>query len=272
MGSVDRLRLDADSSPEAWRDRDSPGSFLTDDLIAAFNATGWCLVERAIDRDALRTTERELDELEDERNTWLRTRPARRSWISQADTVDFAPNLVAKSRLLASFSRSHPLIDICHDLIGPDVRLNFDQAVYKHPDTPSATLPFHQDNGYNFKRPEAYITIWIPFQDVKPDSGCLHVVPGVHRLGTLKHRITEDGFFVCDVNPHDAVAIPAHVGDLVVLSSLAPHATSGNRSERVRKAYLLSYVADGTRLRDGTRCDAPDTQYQVLRDGRTPRA
>ena len=149
---------------------------------------------------------------------------------------------MARSERLRQFSRATPLTDICRDLIGPDVRLYFDQAVYKRPNTPSAALPFHQDNGYNFKRPEAYITIWIPLHDVDADGGCLWVVPGVHRRGTLQHHMTDDGFFVCDVDHDDAHPVPVAATDLVVLSSLTPHATGGNHSARMRKAYLLSYV------------------------------
>jgi ectoine hydroxylase-related dioxygenase (phytanoyl-CoA dioxygenase family) len=265
---VELPRLDSESSPNAWRDHDPPGSFLNDDQLAMFNAAGYCLVEGAIDGNLLGSVEHEIDRLERVRNDWLRQQPARRSWISHADIVDYAPNLVARSRLLADFSRSSPLIDICRDLVGPDARLYFDQAVYKRPTTSAATLPLHQDNGYNFKRPEAYITIWIPLHDVEPENGCLRVVPGIHRLGTLQHQVTKDGFFVCAVDPREATAVPARAGDFVVLSSLAPHATSGNRSAQTRKAYLLSYVPDDTCLRDGTKCNAPDTQFPVLSDGR----
>ena len=187
--------------------------------------------------------------------------------LTQLDVVDFAPRLVTKSTLLRQFSLDRPLTDICRDLIGPAVRLYFDQAVYKRPRTPDAVLPLHQDNGYNFKRPEAYITIWIPLHDVGPENGCLRVVPGIHRFGTLEHHVTDDGFIACDVDPEAAVAVPVCAGDVVVLSSLTPHSTAGNASSSIRKAYLLSYVADGTTLRDGTRCDADDTQYVVLRNG-----
>jgi phytanoyl-CoA hydroxylase len=268
---MDRVRLDDDSSL-VWRDHAASGSFLSDTQLATFDAEGFCIVEGAISRHVLRQVEREIDRLERQRSDWLRNQPGRRSWISEADVLDFAPSLVAKSPLLRQFSGEHPMTDICLDLVGPDVRLYFDQAVYKSPCTPNRTLPLHQDNGYNFKRPEAYITIWIPFQDVTPANGCLSVVPGIHRLGTLQHHVTNDGFLTCDIDPDDAVAIPVRVGDLVVLSSLAPHTTAGNRTRRVRKAYLLSYVPDGTRLRDGSKCDAPATQYQVLHSGRVPGA
>jgi ectoine hydroxylase-related dioxygenase (phytanoyl-CoA dioxygenase family) len=264
---MDRVRLDEDSSL-LWRDHAESGSFLSDEQRATFDADGFCIVKGAMRRHTLRQVEHEIDRLERDRNDWLRDQPWRRSWISEADVVDFAPSLVAKSPLLRQFSVGHPMIDVCRELVGPDVRLYFDQAVYKRPDTSNRTLPLHQDNGYNFKRPEAYITIWIPFQDVTPANGCLRVVPGIHRIGTLHHHFTKDGFLTCDIAPNEAVAVPVRAGDLVVLSSLAPHATAGNSSRQVRKAYLLSYVADGTRLRDGTTCDAPETQYQVLRSGR----
>jgi phytanoyl-CoA hydroxylase len=269
MLDMARLRVDPHSSAIAWRDHETPGSFLSDEHLAMFNAMGYCVVEGAIVPEMLRSVENEIDRLERERNDWLRAQPGRRSWISRADVVDFAPKLVAQSPLLRRFSRDRPFTDICRDLIGPNVRLNFDQAVYKRPETSTAILPLHQDNGYNFKRPEAYITIWIPLHDIEPENGCLWVVPRIHRLGTLEHHITDDGFFVCDADPDDALAVPVHAGDLVVLSSLAPHATTGNRSQRIRKAYLLSYIPDGTRLRDGSPCNAPDTQYQILHHGHT---
>ena len=214
-------------------------------------------------RETLHSLEHEIDRLEVARNRWLRRQPAQRAWISRADVVDFAPRLVTMSTWLRQFSLDHPLTDICRDLIGPAVRLYFYQAVYKRPRTPDAVLPIHQDNGYNFKRPEAYITIWIPLQDVGPANGCLRVVPGIHRVGTLQHHLTDEGFIACDVDPEAAIAVPVDAGDVVVLSSLTPHSTAGNASSSIRKAYLLSYVADGTTLRDGTRCDADDAQYSV---------
>lgn len=268
MVGVRPVCLDADSDAAAWRDHDTKPSFLDSNQVAAFDIQGFCVVPQAIPPEVLRSLEENIDRLEHDRNRWLRERPRERSWISRADVVDFAPHLVAKSPHLRQFSLGHPMIDICRDLIGPDVRLNFDQAVYKRAFTPAATLPLHQDNGYNFKRPEAYITIWMAFQDVDTDNGCLWIVPGVHRHGTLEHHVSDDGFFVCDIDPEDAVAVPTRAGDLVVLSSLAPHATAGNHSGRIRKTYLLSYVADHTCVRDGTPCNAPETQYQVLQNGR----
>jgi ectoine hydroxylase-related dioxygenase (phytanoyl-CoA dioxygenase family) len=265
-------QLDPGSEGFVWHDHVVSGSVLTESHLRKFDTDGFCVIEHALTAKLLRTVEREVDRLESERNEWLRRQSGRRWWISRADVIDFAPNLVRESDLLRNFSRSSPLTEICLDLVGTDVRLYFDQAVYKHPGPSDKSLPWHQDNGYNFKRPEAYITIWIPLQDVDSDNGCLWIVPSIHRLGTLRHRQSPEGFIVCEVDEADAVPVPVAAGDLVVFSSLTPHATGTNHATQVRKAYLLSYVADGTCLRDGSPCNAPETQYLVLQRARATSA
>jgi hypothetical protein len=97
IGAVDAPRLDPDSSLDGWRDHELPGTYLNDDRIAMFDATGYCLVEGAISRAVLGSVEHEIDRRERERNDWLREQPGRRSWISHGDVVDYAPNLVAGS-------------------------------------------------------------------------------------------------------------------------------------------------------------------------------
>ena len=73
---------------------------------------------------------------------------------------------------------------MCADLIGPDVRLYWDQAVYKKPGTESP-FPWHQDNGYAFVEPQQYLTCWVALTDATEDNGCPWVVPGLHRRGAL---------------------------------------------------------------------------------------
>ncbi|MCP5066297.1 MAG: hypothetical protein GY946_06980, partial [bacterium] len=53
--------------------------------------------------------------------------------IAEAGAITFSTHLVARSERLAAFARHPVLVDVVHDLIGPDVRLYWDQAVYKKP-------------------------------------------------------------------------------------------------------------------------------------------
>ena len=59
----------------------------------------------------------------------------------------------------------HPIFaGICADLVGPDVNLYWDQAVYKKPEKPRR-FPWHQDNGYAFVEPQQYLTCWVALTD-----------------------------------------------------------------------------------------------------------
>jgi hypothetical protein len=134
--------------------------------------------------------------------------------------------------------------DLVRDLIGPDVRLYWDQAVYKKPGT-RADFPWHQDNGYTFVEPQAYLTCWVALTDATEANGCPRVVPGLHRGGTLAHQATDLGLVCFDEPPREPIAAPVRAGGIVVFSSLTPHATGPNLTGETRRAYILQYAPDG---------------------------
>ncbi len=107
-------------------------------------------------------------------------------------------------------------------------------------------MPWHQDNGYTYVEPQAYLTCWIPLVDANLDNGCVWVMPGHapprhpralgHRARLpLPARRESDG----------AVAVPARAGSVVVFSSLTPHWTGPNTTDEVRSAYIVQYAPDG---------------------------
>jgi ectoine hydroxylase-related dioxygenase (phytanoyl-CoA dioxygenase family) len=99
------------------------------------------------------------------------------------------------------------------------------------------------------------------------------VVPGLHRLGTLAHEYSDIGF-VCLRDPVGAVPVPASAGSIVVFSSLTPHSTGPNRTDGVRKAYIVQFAPSGAAVirsdpEGVTRLAADDEsrQFEVLRGG-----
>jgi ectoine hydroxylase-related dioxygenase (phytanoyl-CoA dioxygenase family) len=167
-------------------------------------------------------------------------------------------------------------VSICADLIGPDVRLYWDQAVYKKPEKPRR-FPWHQDNGYTFVEPQAYLTVWLALTDATVTNGCPHVAPGVHRAGTLRHEFVDPLGFECFATYDGAVAAEVPAGGAVVFSSLTPHFTGPNTTDSVRKAYILQYAPPGATMLRGDPdageptqhevCDDPHRQYEVLCGG-----
>jgi len=178
--------------------------------------------------------------------------------------------------LLRDLTRHDALLGVCRDLIGPDVNLYWDQAVYKKPERPRR-FPWHQDNGYAFVEPQQYLTCWIALTDATLRNGCPQVAPGLHRMGTLAHRYVDPLGFECLSEPDDVVVAEVPAGGAVVFSSLTPHLTGPNTTDAVRKAYIVQYApADAEVLRGDPsagapsrreRCDDPARQYPVLRGG-----
>jgi len=166
--------------------------------------------------------------------------------------------------------------ELTHDLIGPDVRLYWDQAVYKKPEKPRR-FPWHQDNGYTFVEPQQYLTCWVALTDATEENGCPWVAPGLHRYGTLKHTYIDPLGYECFTEPPHRVAAPVGAASIVVFSSLTPHLTGPNTTGAVRKAYIVQYAPPDARMYQGdptqgpptgeVTADAPERQFPVLRAG-----
>jgi ectoine hydroxylase-related dioxygenase (phytanoyl-CoA dioxygenase family) len=257
-----------------WESLDPPFATITPDQAANYDDHGFFVLEDALDADTVAEILAEIDPFERELEEQLRQLEGGRAFIARADEITFTTHLVARSERLRAFVAEPPLADLCADLIGPDVRLYWDQAVYKKPGT-DASFPWHQDNGYAFVEPQQYLTCWIALTDATEENGCPWVVPGVHRMGTLQHVPTETGL-VCFDDPPDPVVAPVGAGGMVVFSSLTPHCTGPNRTDQVRKAYIVQFTPDGAEVIHGddrtgvkrVRADAADRQFEILRDGR----
>jgi ectoine hydroxylase-related dioxygenase (phytanoyl-CoA dioxygenase family) len=256
-----------------WAPPRGPFRRLTPEQAKQFDAQGFCVLEQVIAPAEVAALASEIDPWEEKVERVLQGVPDKKLFIARGGEITFTTHLVLRSKRLRDFCASALFQDLAHDLVGPDVRLYWDQAVYKKPGT-EKDFPWHQDNGYTFVEPQQYLTCWIPLTDATLDNGCPWVVPGLHRRGTLAHWMTDTGWRCLDEAP-DAIACPVRAGDVLVFSSLTPHRTGPNRTDAVRKAYIVQYAPDGARAvaagaagERGTPCDHPDRQYPILRDGR----
>jgi ectoine hydroxylase-related dioxygenase (phytanoyl-CoA dioxygenase family) len=270
---IDRFRPEAlrDREPFAFSPVDETGPLrsVTREQVRAFNERGWFVLHDLLapaEVDALRE---ELDPLVEQEQERLRA-VGGRQFISQADGIVFVPWLVTRSERALRLARDPRIAGVCTDLLGPDVRLYWDQAVYKYPSF-DREFPWHQDNGYNFVDPEMYLTFWIALSRTTPENGAPEVVSGSHRLGTLVHEPGEDGFACKPPGPGETAELAA--GSALVFASLTVHRTPPNRTrDQVRRAYLLQYARDGAAMypRNGGRvpCDDPKRQFPVAVGGR----
>jgi ectoine hydroxylase-related dioxygenase (phytanoyl-CoA dioxygenase family) len=259
----------------AWPEHRGPFRRVTPEQARAYDEDGFFVLQDALDADTVAALDAEIAPFDAKVLEFLGQQPDGRFSIAGVDTVSIAIHLAPKSDRLRDFCASPLLADLCHDLIGPDARLYWDQAVYKQPDGTEPVL-WHQDNGYTYLEPQGYLTCWVALTDATVDNGCVWVVPGVHRHGTLVHRDTPIGF-ECFADHPDAVAVPVRAGSIVVFSSLTPHTTGRNTTDAVRKAYIVQYAPDGAVALRGDPAsgpgvpdpqDDPDRQFLVVKGGR----
>jgi ectoine hydroxylase-related dioxygenase (phytanoyl-CoA dioxygenase family) len=225
-----------------WEDHAGPFELVTPEQAKAFDEDGFFLFEDALDHATLTRLQDEIDPLERDFVSWLDQQGGVFA-NSDASAITFPFQLTSRSAWLRQFCASELFAGLAADLVGPDVSLYWDQAVYKKPE-PVRKFPWHQDNGYAFLLPEPYLTCWIPLVDATSENGCPVIAPGRHRQGTILHRDSPHGR-QCFDHAEDAVPVPAKAGSVVVFSSLTPHFTGPNLSDATRKAYIVQFIPTG---------------------------
>ncbi|MDQ7018949.1 MAG: phytanoyl-CoA dioxygenase family protein [Robiginitomaculum sp.] len=260
----------------SWRTRPVENlRHLDSAVVNDFNEKGYALVPDAVPADQLDILISAIDLLEGREEETVLTFDSGEAVVFGIDQMTFACNLAAQSEVLRAFSSGPLMRDLMHDLIGPDVRMYWDQAVYKKP-RHVADFAWHQDNGYTFTEPQDYVTCWLALTDADASNGCPWVLPGLHRNGTFAHDQSEEGLVISGLD-HDsivdrAICTPAKAGDMVIFSSLTPHMTGPNLTSETRKAYILQYMSDGAvRVHDdGTReaLNNATNNFYILRDGK----
>jgi ectoine hydroxylase-related dioxygenase (phytanoyl-CoA dioxygenase family) len=243
-----------------WSDHPGPYRRVTPEQARAYDEQGFFVLEHAVDDATVTALTEAIEPFDREVMDFLATRPDGRFSIAGVDTVSIALHPAARSVVCRDFCTSALMADLCHDLIGPDARLYWDQSVFKRPQGAEPVL-WHQDNGYTYIEPQAYLTVWVALTDATPENGCVQVLPGVHRTGTVAHRNTPIGFECCR-DPDGAVEVPVRAGDAVVFSSLTPHATGHNTTDEIRRAYIVQFAPVGAECLRGD----PDAGPPVARD------
>jgi ectoine hydroxylase-related dioxygenase (phytanoyl-CoA dioxygenase family) len=168
--------------------------------------------------------------------------------ISRSQEISFTLLLAEKDPWIREFVRQPRLAEIAASILGPDVQLYWDQAVYKYPGTPR-DFPWHQDNGYGQVFPETYLSCWLAMEDAYIENGCIWVLPNTHKQGLVPHQDTDIGK-QCYFGDEPGLPIELKKGSLALFSSLLFHRSGPNLSDNVRKGYIIQYAQAGVREKD----------------------
>ena len=140
----------------------------------------------------------------------------------------------------AVFTRmvAHPrLVAVLTGLIGPNVQLHHSKMLVKPPEQ-GAPFPMHQDYPYFPHERHSVLAASVHLDDTDEENGCLHVIPGSHRLGPLE---AEGVSHTVDYDLESGTACPAKAGDVLFFNYLTIHGSGVNVSTRIRRNVLFQY-------------------------------
>ena len=215
---------------------------LTDTQMAQYRDEGYVILPNLFAPGEMDELTAHIDPFDQAYNEALRQSRLENS-NQVPDEIVFSYYLNFKDSYIQAFTADPRLADLAVRILGPDVRLYWDQSVYKRPEA-QRDFPWHQDNGYVPIVPEHYLTCWLALNDATVENGCIWILPRSHRNGVVEHRPTPIGL-QCYFGPDPGIPVPLHKGSLVAFCSMLMHRSGPNQSAGMRKGYVIQYSAAG---------------------------
>jgi ectoine hydroxylase-related dioxygenase (phytanoyl-CoA dioxygenase family) len=136
--------------------------------------------------------------------------------------------------------------EIATTLLGRPAHHLFDHAIYKMPKNETAT-PWHQDLAYlgRFATEIRSLHFWIPMQDTSVDGGAMRFIPGSHKWALARHvpAFASNPHVLQASHPETLAgdAVPLDRGDVTIHTHLTMHGAGPNRSDMIRKAWIIHF-------------------------------
>ncbi len=225
---------------------------LNGEQLGFYHANGYIVVEDLIPEDQLKGLRSRLREYThgDRNSDKLRIQTEPRVTRGElkvdhpGDGIRKIDDLVENDDLFQRLGLNETIVGIIEQILGSDLRM-FRNALLLKPPSVGSAKGMHQDSPYWPIEPMSLCSCWFALDDANEENGCMKVLSGGHRTGSLPHvRVTDD--FVVEEGAYDAgkaVSAPVRAGGGLFFHSLVPHCTAPNRSDMWRRAIALSYMS-----------------------------
>lgn len=146
------------------------------------------------------------------------------------------------------------ILDVVADLIGPNIQLYHDQALYKPPHT-GGPVPWHQDNSYWKCRPANLVSCWLTLDPAYRENGAMQLIPGSHLTPAdhQDHSAEHRGALheIEGVDSSSAVVADLPAGGCLFHHCQTYHYTQPNTTADPRRAFAIHFMVPGTVRGDG---------------------
>lgn len=221
---------------------------LTTEQRHLYQEQGFVRVPGVFPEVELDAIDREIDRLLPEAEDRSGRKPG---WMHQ---------LGQRSEVMQAFAEDERTLTLIEDIVRPGIAIHTAKLVAKPPHY-AEVCHWHQDEAFYLKpddpatRSATRMSVWVPLQDADERNGCLWVVPGSHQWGLEDYHLAESGQCIRVIdreayaNEH-AIPVPVIAGDVVLFSAWLWHHSKGNQTDRVRRAFIISYQ-EATVMRGG---------------------
>ena len=244
------------STSKIGNPKTSPYRYLTQEQIDDFNINGFVSIGKIITDDLLETLRKEYDRLFYEAKESGKFRN-----LAIDDTEDLNVKVNADEQMLQIMQMSERsihfrellynelILDIAEDLIGPNIQLFHDQALFK-PAQHGGSVFWHQDNAYWQCVPAKLVSCWLTLDDVDVKNGAMHLLAQSH-LKPADHEHTKEKGNLLDighnVDKDKATIVDLPAGGVLFHHCQTLHYTPPNNTNRQRRAFAIHFMPPGTR-------------------------
>ena len=233
---------------------------LTQEQVNSFWKNGFLRFGKILDPELLETMRREYDREFELVSTGRSDRTMFRN-LSGASTDDLETINTSETKMLQIMQMCERnihfrkllyhegILDVIEDLMGPNIQLFHDQALYK-PARHGGPVHWHQDNAYWRCSPATLISCWLTLDDVDENNGAMQLIPGTH-TSLLDHAKARQGDLLLDIGDQietsKAVVVDLPAGGAMFHHCQTFHYTAPNTTDRQRRAFAIHFMQPGTR-------------------------
>jgi ectoine hydroxylase-related dioxygenase (phytanoyl-CoA dioxygenase family) len=215
-----------------------------------FRQQGYIILENILSESVLGWLQSCCDEAVDWKASEMRSLGIEEDGINLLGKRYFISGYRKQNTELDRFLFGDAMAKISSGLLGNTVYLHNDQFVVKGQDQRSR-FAWHQDSGYSVYRGGAelhqpYLTCWIALDDMSAQNGTISVL-SFNELGEgklVEHWWDEDeAAMIGYTGGKSGSLMEVSAGSIVCFSSFTMHRSGMNRTEHLRRSYIVQYAS-----------------------------
>jgi non-heme Fe2+,alpha-ketoglutarate-dependent halogenase len=142
------------------------------------------------------------------------------------------------------------LLDVVEEVLGGDL-LVYGTLIFYKPPQDLSYASWHQDSVYSGLHLTPSTSAWIALTPSRQANGCMRVIPGSHKLGSLDHDNVPDDPNLLNrrgervkmvVDESQAVDVVLRPGQLSLHQSTMVHGSNPNTSDEPRIGFIVRFV------------------------------